>query len=677
MDPFLYLNLVLPPNSYDVNIEPTKDDVLFCDQEVIIASVNAFLTRVYGALQQEVSLNATEKLQKPKQHGFELLLARKPDLPPVSKPGDMRPNADQADASGSEGILGNSGSCMSASMSGDVSKSDNRMHKAGSMSPQRPTSILNSEKPSSYLRRKELSIPQGSKWKKSMFNGVEQDSDDTLTNDAARSVHTDEPDLDDESDSNDITVSNPWTMAKMNAPIYRSPMHTNRDASEHVEHYLPTPVRQAGDIAEDFIIHGDKSVPNLQVNASDLPSPQKHKLSSSPSSDHDLSPGNYFPFPRRTRTKGLRQGETRKESIAAREKHGQGALDAWVQSPLQGPKSPHKHFNDAEPVSGLDSISHPSRSDFVSARDLVLGTPLKDIPDISRKVAPKQASPARAHQGLRKPFVSPMRDGLNIHPKKQLYNNPVRPTDADVFSQESARAAIAPIDNDIEEEKLFISPNRLASNRTIHPDLAITLDYEARKQTALQKHKENLRQQTRTPQSPKNHLPNHLLPIHATINSPYTNRYNAAVAALAEPYPRPEPQSRIFNDGDPRAYFLRVQRDSHKLKRRRTAQLPLESIAENSALHDLLFKIETTPERLNNQVMRIVKCDAYVASGEVNEAGLMCSEEGVARAWEAKLRELTKGMYRDEREREKEVGREVDLDVDLLKAVKGHLSIWA
>lgn len=50
-DPFLSLNIVCLPGSYDPNIEPAKDDVLFDDSEMVIKAVEKFLVSFYSVLE--------------------------------------------------------------------------------------------------------------------------------------------------------------------------------------------------------------------------------------------------------------------------------------------------------------------------------------------------------------------------------------------------------------------------------------------------------------------------------------------------------------------------------------------------------------------------------------------------------------------------------------------------
>lgn len=81
-DPFLCLHLQCPRGSYDVNIEPTKDDILFEDRDLVMSMVEKMLRAQYGELpnaetkapvkgREVVSNSASNKRR------FELLMARK------------------------------------------------------------------------------------------------------------------------------------------------------------------------------------------------------------------------------------------------------------------------------------------------------------------------------------------------------------------------------------------------------------------------------------------------------------------------------------------------------------------------------------------------------------------------------------------------------------------------
>ena len=47
-DPFLILNITCPKTSYDVNVEPAKDDVLFEDCDIVLKIATAFFDSAYG-----------------------------------------------------------------------------------------------------------------------------------------------------------------------------------------------------------------------------------------------------------------------------------------------------------------------------------------------------------------------------------------------------------------------------------------------------------------------------------------------------------------------------------------------------------------------------------------------------------------------------------------------------
>ncbi|KAI4648154.1 hypothetical protein J4E93_004565 [Alternaria ventricosa] len=53
-DPFFYMNIICPPDSYDPNIEPAKDDVMFDNSEVVVAVVDKLLRAYYPEAVQDI-----------------------------------------------------------------------------------------------------------------------------------------------------------------------------------------------------------------------------------------------------------------------------------------------------------------------------------------------------------------------------------------------------------------------------------------------------------------------------------------------------------------------------------------------------------------------------------------------------------------------------------------------
>lgn len=80
-DPFLCIQLKCLQGSYDVNIEPGKDDVLFEDRELVMSMIEGLFRNHYGPLSDAQKASA-KKAQKPCSNtpqtdsGFEILMSR-------------------------------------------------------------------------------------------------------------------------------------------------------------------------------------------------------------------------------------------------------------------------------------------------------------------------------------------------------------------------------------------------------------------------------------------------------------------------------------------------------------------------------------------------------------------------------------------------------------------------
>ncbi|KAJ6103479.1 DNA mismatch repair protein C-terminal [Penicillium sp. IBT 16267x] len=79
-DPFLCLQLSCPRGSYDVNIEPGKDDVLFEDRDVVVSLVVDLFNEHYGLLgdSQPKSPVKGKASRAQRSDGFDIMLARRP-----------------------------------------------------------------------------------------------------------------------------------------------------------------------------------------------------------------------------------------------------------------------------------------------------------------------------------------------------------------------------------------------------------------------------------------------------------------------------------------------------------------------------------------------------------------------------------------------------------------------
>jgi DNA mismatch repair protein MutL len=76
-NPFLRLNITCPMGSYDPNVEPAKNDVIFINESIVLEIIENQFREVYGEPKVVTSL-LPRQLLKDKFDVFELLLARNP-----------------------------------------------------------------------------------------------------------------------------------------------------------------------------------------------------------------------------------------------------------------------------------------------------------------------------------------------------------------------------------------------------------------------------------------------------------------------------------------------------------------------------------------------------------------------------------------------------------------------
>ena len=89
-EPFLCLSIACPPGSYDANVEPAKDDVLFANSELLLGIVERLFSNIYGEVQPTPSKPSTKNVPALKPHGIEIMLARK-EAPVDSAPASVSP----------------------------------------------------------------------------------------------------------------------------------------------------------------------------------------------------------------------------------------------------------------------------------------------------------------------------------------------------------------------------------------------------------------------------------------------------------------------------------------------------------------------------------------------------------------------------------------------------------
>ncbi|KAF1832376.1 hypothetical protein BDW02DRAFT_554930, partial [Decorospora gaudefroyi] len=177
-DPFFCMNIMCPPDSYDPNIEPAKDDVMFEDAEIVLAVVNKLLMAYYPEAGAELEDDEASACHP------ECYEPHEEELPTLCR--------SQASVSVYQDVLGEA--------------------------VEKPTS----EAPHAHAR-----------WRSSMY-GIDQDDLEFLQDDQG-------PVVEEEEGRRAAEVSNPWTIARMNAatkpkqPLghgqLSSPAKSQRDAT--------------------------------------------------------------------------------------------------------------------------------------------------------------------------------------------------------------------------------------------------------------------------------------------------------------------------------------------------------------------------------------------------------------------------------------------------------------
>ena len=676
VDPFLCLNITCPPGSYDANVEPAKDDVLFINSELLLDIVEQWFNKIYGEVQLTPSKPPTKDRSILKPHGIELLLARhkapagsttvripgvaesfRPQPRPAPKvAADNDPHLITSITSNLRSSIAESSRSNNTKMSAEIGNSTTdpivtprpRVIASPDLSSSRAYSVPSSTDGNGVESSNDAVLENATRWKGSMYADDEDDEADLEAHLQRRPRSLIEFEQEEDEHLRDVNVSNPWTFAKLNATV--RPLGRNKQ--------LHTPCRQIGDA-----IHSNDPLSDDLPTQVDASFPKNHLTRVRP--DRSSPEGAYptpspFPFPQKARGKPM--GTDVNANIlmtpVPSNKGGSkgGALDAWVQK-SQGDYMENDHSPDS--LHGNEGPPDlPYRRDFISARSLPSGgIPLSEIPDASRQRRRKPV-PRRQQQGnIDKPFTPPVRDPNHVwfnvgeNPPSKRPQKP-RPNNKDHHDSATAPTLILR-DDEIEDDERVTAAFAEQPISPMHPDLAITLDYESRKQRATESHRKTLREQAAaaakfasedaTTSPHQNHL-------QLTTSSPHKNRQTKAIAALhtsdatstssttALPPFQAERQKNEFaalNPSDPRAYLLRLHQQqaseqipptttstnaTKKSRRQKTALLPLETVTQQSYTGNLTLKLpSSTTTNLHTLEQDIHKCgawDQYIQSGK-------------------------------------------------------------
>ncbi|MCJ1477607.1 hypothetical protein MMC13_006280 [Lambiella insularis] len=610
VEPFLFLNIVCPPGSYDPNIEPAKDDVLFTNPEGLIRTIEEFLTTIYGKREYPLSEAPTRKVQRDRHYDFEQLLSSRSTTAPHEA--QQRLKATQRDSISQKprGRIDLSMTEVPPSMDGDVHEEILRSNAA-------PTSSVAFSQSGSSINQNDIEAQVAEKhWKRGMY-----DADEESEFDVDPAGETDITALEEDNVvSRDVTNLNPWTIAKLNAPVRRAqPANTlQSNSSLRATEQLLTPAKNLTDRStysspSAGICHGT----NIGMSTNSLPSPVPSPASVTASTG-GVSQQAELPFSSNPRHNMIRNG---------------------IQT----------HTDSVQPAERQSQFSSTIPSGFVSARNLPTGTPLSEIPDITQRTR-KQSHRGQQQQGIiHRPFVAPSQNPQSVDP---MPGPPRQFRSARSDQQQLHRTVQSELllsDLQSDETRLLDVRGPNPQPRKMHPDLAVTMEYEERKHLAMQQRKAQQRQLSLNSVPPGARQP--LVSSSTNSNSPHKNRYNAAIAALSRS---------ALEHNDSRRHLARAlaaeaatspmaaRDEGQPLKRRRTANMPFEKVPQNQEVHDLVHTVRTTQEHMVNKVTASAGWDDYIKSG-VMSRGINCTREE-ARMWQETLDMLLRQTFQREDE---------------------------
>lgn len=583
-DPFLYLHISCPSGSYDANVEPAKDDVLFSDANFVIARFEYFLGSIYGEL--KTSNAASRPRSNPQPGAFELLLARKPR--PTESPlwtADCRDRR----------ILSN--------------------------------------------------ISVGEKV---------EDGHDNHAIDSNTFQRT--PDSDEEEALRDVKISNPWTFAKINTSVRHS--NTSKEFGlQRTNNQLLTPARQAGEPTDDKRKRIQEQLQS-HLPKFGLPSPARTQADHSTPSRAQPSPTHkLFSFPQKVRRDKNAEDDPRKEITPQRGDDAAGIYNSWV--PINKPRNDFWNpsapalFNDE--FVGQDETRRPQTRgrDFVSARTLPLGAPLRGISELQadriRGLMPRQRLGMNSKNSSFPPNIRLVRNDASALAR----SNSDSVTDASLV------------------HSISYGNTGLVASKEDERCRQGTLQVIQRLKPMTEPRTANALQENSPPSN--------------TIPPPHKNRQTLQTLCLSENTPAaalkdPNPNA-VFEQGDPRAYLLDSSHQQHNnnnnemlnpssahhrsgRNRRMTSLLPLEAIREELTTRNLILVIPTTKLDINSLLAGLRSTtgtseeegfllDEYIASGKFVGGFPAYSENNdkssmQTHRYEPKIRALLASVYGDE-----------------------------
>jgi hypothetical protein len=393
VDPFLCMHIRCPPQSYDVNIEPAKDDVLFSEPSMAMALAEKLFRDYYGELALETPTRSrpSAKCQATptSDDNFDLLLARKAS-------GTAEASTALRSTLSTQSPVDVPG-CTEVSNVAPLGTHLNSCHAPGSIPEPR----------SSYHLDRSLHEPMHAKDSNDVerpgpyFNmyGVDDEDFFEVCSPPLTNGHVSK-ELEDE-ELRSARVTNPWSLAKLNASTRPSIGQPSNEADAGLTIQLITPGREQND-ASRHLQRQDYPQESTPPQSS-MPSP----VASSPTPAAYQNPGP----PLRRRAYHERQGNgdyaiesTQNFLSDASHAHPINTIDTWAY-PLQRTARLPSFKKASVFYGGDDSFGAAGRLGFERQERTLNEYPSTELTDPENP----WTEPSRISNHINKPFRSPFK----------------------------------------------------------------------------------------------------------------------------------------------------------------------------------------------------------------------------------------------------------------------------
>ena len=680
--PFLCLQISCPPDSYDVNVEPAKDEVLFYKSPTIRDLFKQMLVEAYGEVEeggQEKPIKEHTKVTIRDTGAFDVLLARKPvselPIPSQDEHGDLMKSAEALPSTTSS---------------------------RSPASPPITSPITNGARTSSALRN----ITSNNTTAHTNMYTVDDGENVSDADKDPVAIGEDDLHL---SDGQDESTNNPWTMAKMNtrtAAHSTGPTNLSNAEAARQTPFISSPERPQSSSHRTPLRH-----------ASQLPSPAQ-------SSTDDVPYQNPGP-PLRRRAHRMEDDEFELSASDALQldepNKSSSLLDAWIQKQNSSQNLPLSGI----PTTETEEVGHVHHQAMPRPRQTTL------------------SSGQRSYDQQRKPFRSPFKRPIlsqSSTNSSDLYEGPdenglhtaqvstlpglttsrvsLRPSPSQQLQSSSNRQELDEILEFERQKRLAIvqhrkqaiqstigrpsptpSPSQIGVSRP-HESLAPeTVRGHPQPDTSVTTSEENFEerfgQQDQQVEDPRQRQ----------RNNPHHNRFLAATRDLDTPRLDVRPGNSELSrraphivqeddlkmpDSDPRAYLIRQKeqgkaqdttgtngllRTTLKLKRTKTSKLPLETVPIDSAIHDLTADFKMDLAFVRSEMTTLLPLDEYIKTGTVDAQQWLLSAPDLARL-QVNLQTLVKRSFRSGDVHSSDTDAEngaVAITIDLDMALKAHI----